>query len=165
MPGINVWVSPLDQEVADDGLDRDHIRLEVEKRLIGAGLPVVQQIRGEQAPKFPCLGVVLYVFRPQGDPPVYIFSIEMFFVQRITLAGSPATESMHLAWCRETTGEVFKNAQGFKWSTLYQASEFLVDRFIMEYLPSQASVDQLSETQTPEHTIEVLQYYKGSSKK
>jgi hypothetical protein len=51
-------------------------------------------------------------------------------------------------YCRETTGEIFKNAQGFNWSNLYQASEFVVDHFIMECLPSQASVDQLTEAQT-----------------
>jgi hypothetical protein len=145
MPGINVWVAPIEPEIADDGLDREQIRLEVEKRLICAGLPAIQQFDGRQAPQFPCLGVVLYVFRPQGDPPVYIFSIDMSYVQRIALAGPPATEAMHMAWCREATGEISRDPLGFNWNNLYKSLEFLVDSFIVEYFLTQASVFQLTE--------------------
>jgi hypothetical protein len=95
-PGINVWVAPVEPEISEDGLDREQIRLEVEKRLTGAGLPVIEKFDVKQAPEFPCLGVVFYVFQPQEDSPVSIFSIEMFFIQRITLAGPPP---MSCAWC------------------------------------------------------------------
>jgi hypothetical protein len=100
MPGINVWVAPVEPEIAEDGLDREQIRREMEKRLYGAGLPVIEKFDVRQAPEFPCLGVVSYVFQPQEDSPVSIFSIEMFFIQRITLAGPPATDVMRMAWCR-----------------------------------------------------------------
>jgi hypothetical protein len=147
MPGINVWVAPVEPKIAEDGLDREHIRLEVEKRLVCACLPVIQKFDGKQAPEFPCLGVVLYVFQPQEDPSVYIFSIEVVFVQRITLAGRPSTEAMRMAWCREATGDITRTAQGFHWSNLYKALEFLVDCFILECFPSKASFGQLTEAQ------------------
>ncbi len=140
MPAINVWVSPVDHEIADDGLDQEHIRLEVEKRFVSVGLPVIQQFDGKPAPEFPCLGVLLNVVRYRGDPPAYIYSIEMFFLQRITMAGPPVTHAMHMVWCREATGDITRTAQGFDWSNLYETLKFLVDRFIVECFPSQASV-------------------------
>jgi hypothetical protein len=145
MPGVNVRVAPVEHEIAEDGLDRKHITLEVEKKLVCAGLPVIEKFDGKQAPEFPCLGVMLYVFQPQEDPTLYIFSIEVVFIQRITLAGPPSTEAMRMAWCREATGDITRTAQGFNWSNLYKALEFLVDCFILECFPSEASAGQLAE--------------------
>ena len=53
LPGINVWVAPVEPGIAEAGLDREHIRLEVEKRLVCAGLPVIQKSDGKQAPESP----------------------------------------------------------------------------------------------------------------
>jgi hypothetical protein len=144
MAGINVWFSPVDREIADDGLDGEHFRLVVEKRLACAGLRVIQQSDRKQVPEFPCLGVVLHVVRNQGDTPDYIYSIEMFFLQRLTLAGPPATNAIHLAWCREAVGDISRTVQGLNWSTLYKTSESLVDSFIVECFPSKAFVWQSS---------------------
>jgi hypothetical protein len=140
MPAINVWVSPIDHEIADDGLDQEQIRLEVEKRFVSAGLPVVQHCDGKRVPECPCLGVLLNVVRHQEDPPAYIYSVEMFFLQRVSMAGPPVSDVMHMVWCREATGDIARTAQGFNWSNLYQTLKFLVDRFIVEYFPAQASV-------------------------
>jgi hypothetical protein len=145
VPGINVWVAPVEPEIAENGLDQEHLRLEVEKRLVHSGLAVIHKFDGKQAPEFPCLGVMLFVFQPHEDPLVHIFSIEMFFIQRITLADPPATTAMRMAWCREATGEISRTAQGFNWANLHKGLEFLVDRFIMECFPSQASGCQLTE--------------------
>ena len=148
LPGINVWVAPVEPGIAEAGLDREHIRLEVEKRLVCAGLPVIQKSDGKQAPESPCLGVLPYIFQPQADPSVYIFSVEVVFIQWITLTGPPATEAMHMAWCREATGDITRTAQGFNWSSFYKALEFLVDCFILECFPSsKASFSQPTETQ------------------
>jgi hypothetical protein len=149
MLGINVRVAPVEPEIAKEGLDRDQIKLAVEKTLAGAGLPVIQHFGEEQTLEFPCLGVVLYVIRPQEDPARYIFSVEMFFLQRITLAGPPATEAMRLAWCREATGDIARTAQGCNWASLYKALEFLAGCFIVEVFPSLASVCQPTEAQVP----------------
>lgn len=147
MPGINVWVAPVEQEIKELGLDREQIRLEVEKRLACAGLPAIQQISGDQARKFPCLGVMLHVFQPQEEPSLYIFSIEMCFIQRITLTGPPATEAMRMAWCREATGEITRKNQDLDWANLYHSLGFLVDSFSFECFPPQASFCQPAETQ------------------
>ncbi len=133
MPAINVWVSPVDHEIADDGLDREQVRLEVEKRFASAGLPVIQQNDGKRVPEFPCLGVLLNVVRHQGDPsPAYIYSIEIFFLQKISMADPPGTDIMHMAWCREATGDIRSNSQGFDWSNLYREVDCLVNQFIQE---------------------------------
>jgi hypothetical protein len=147
MPGINVWVAPVEQEIAEPGLDLEQIRLEVERRLVCAGLPVIQHLGGDQAPKFPCLGVMFHFFQPQGEPYLYIFSIEMCFIQRITLKGPPATEAMRMSWCREATGEITRNGQDLDWANLYHPLGFLVDSFSFECFPPQASFCQLAETQ------------------
>ena len=133
MPGINVWVAPVEQGIIDYGLDQKLIRREVEKRLVSAGLLVIQQFGGDQAPKFPCLGVMLHFFQLQDEPYLYIFSIEMCFIQRITLTGPPATEAMRMAWCREATGEITRNGQDLDWANLYHSLGFLVDSFIFEW--------------------------------
>ena len=147
MPGINVWVAPVEQEIIEQELDREQIRLEVEKRLVCASFPVIQHLGGNHTPKFPCLGVMLHVFQPQEEPYLYIFSIEMCFIQRITLAGPPATEVMRMAWCREATGEITRNGQDLNWSNFYNSLGFLVNCFIFECFPPQASFGQYAETQ------------------
>jgi hypothetical protein len=147
MPGINVWVAPVEQEIAEPGLDLEQIRLEVERRLVCAGLPVIQHLGGDQAPKFPCLGVMFHFFQPQEEPYLYIFSIEMCFIQRITLKGPPATEAMRMSWCREATGEITRNGQDLDWANLYHSLGFLVDSFSFECFPPQASFCQPAETQ------------------
>ena len=121
----------------------------MEKKLAGAGLPVIQHFSEEQAIEFPCLGVVLYVMRPQEDPARYIFSVEMFFVQRMILTGPSTTEAVRLAWCREVTGAISRAAQGFNWAALYEALEFLVDCFIVEHFPKQDSACQPPEAPVP----------------
>jgi hypothetical protein len=145
MPGINVWVAPIEPEIAEDGLDREQIRSEVEKKLFGTGLPVIENFDVRQAPEFPCLGVLLNAVRYQEDPPAYTYSIEMFFLQRITMAGPPVTDAMHMVWCRESTGDITRTAQGFNWSNLYETLDFLVDSFIVECFHPKASVGQLQE--------------------
>lgn len=135
MPGISVWVAPVEQEIIENKLDREQIRLEVEKRLVCASLPVIQHLGGDQTPKFPCLGVMLHVFQPQEEAYPYIFSIEMCFIQKITLAGPPVTEAMRMAWCREATGEITRNGQDLNWSNFYNSLGYLVDCFSFECFP------------------------------
>ena len=83
-----MWVSQVDAALTADGLDRELLWLEVQKRLIRAGLPVPDQQGWQQTPLFPCLGVLVHADRAQVIPPFYVFSVEVFFVQKITLAGS-----------------------------------------------------------------------------
>jgi hypothetical protein len=151
MPGINVWVAPIEQEIMEFGLDRKQIRLEVEKRLVCTDLPVIQQVGGDQTPKFPCLGVMLHFFQPQEEPYLYIFSIEMCFIQRISLTGPPATDAMRMAWCREVNGEISRNGQDIDWANLYNSLGFLVDCFSFECFPPQAMFAQNAETQVLLH--------------
>lgn len=133
-PGIHVWVSQLDADLTADGLDREYLWLQVQKRLVRAGLPVPNQRSWSQIPVFPCLGVLVHADRAQVSPPFYVFSIEVFFVQKITLSGTPSANAMRMTWCREAVGDVRGDAHGFDWSNLYNAVASLVDQFLRESL-------------------------------
>jgi hypothetical protein len=133
-PGINVWVSQMDATLTADGLDRENLWLEVQKRLVLAGLPVLNQQSWQQTPLFPCLGVLIHADRAQVSPPFYVFSVEVFFVQKITLAGSPSANAMRMTWCREAIGDARWDDPGFDWSVLYKTVGSLVDQFLQESL-------------------------------
>jgi hypothetical protein len=132
--GIHVWVSQVDAALAVDGLDRERLWLGVQNRLAQAGLPVPNQQSWQQAPRFPCLGVLIHADRAQVSPPFYVFSVEVFFVQKITLAGSPSANAMRMTWCREAIGDARCETQGFDWSVLYGTVGSLVDQFLQESL-------------------------------
>jgi hypothetical protein len=133
-PGIHVWVSQVDAALAADGVDRERLWLEVHQRLAQAGLPVPNQQSWQQTPLFPCLGVLIHADQAQVSPPFYVFSIEVFFVQKITLAGSPSANAMRMTWCREAVGDAHGAAAGFDWSALYRTVGSLVDQFLRESL-------------------------------
>jgi hypothetical protein len=133
-PGIYVWVSQVDAALIDDGLDRERLWNEVQKRLVRAGLPVPNQHSWQQTPLFPCFGVLVHADRAQVSPPFYVFSVEVFFVQKITLAGTPSANAMRMTWCREAIGDAGGDAQGFDWSILYSTVGSLVDQFLEESL-------------------------------
>jgi hypothetical protein len=133
-PGIHVWVSQVDAALTADGLDRERLWLEVQKRLARAGLPVPNQQNWQQTPLFPCFGVLVHADRAQVSPPFYVFSVEVFFVQKITLAGTPSANAMRMSWCREAIGDARGDARGFDWSLLYSTVGSLVDQFLQESL-------------------------------
>jgi hypothetical protein len=133
-PGIHAWVSQVDAGLTADGLDRERLWLEVQKRLVQAGLPVPNQQNWQQTPLFPCLGVLIHADRAQVSPPFYVFSVEVFFVQKITLAGSPSANAMRMTWCREAIGDAHGDDKGFNWSALYDTVGSMVEQFLQESL-------------------------------
>jgi len=134
-PGIHVWVSHLDADLIAEGLDREYLWLQVQEKLLRAGLPVPSQHSWQQTPLFPCLGVLVHADRAQVTPSFYVFSVEIFYVQKISLAGIPTANAMRMTWCREAIGDVPEEPHGgFDWSNLYDTVSSLVDQFIQEYL-------------------------------
>jgi len=133
-PGIHVWVSQLDASLVADGLDREFLWSLVQKKLARAGLPVPDQHGWQQVPQFPCLGVLVHGDRAQVSPPFYVFSIEVFYVQKITLSGAPSANAMRMTWCREAIGDARREGRGFDWAVLYNTVGSLVDQFLQESL-------------------------------
>jgi hypothetical protein len=132
-----VWVSRLEPALMIDGINRKHLWLAVHKRLLLAGIPVANQQGWEQTtPLFPCLGVLVHADLVQVLLPFYVFSIEVFFVQKINLAADSSASSLRMIWGREATGEARGRTddQGFDWSDLYNAAVSLVDQFLNEFL-------------------------------
>ena len=133
-PRIHVWVSQVEPAVVADGLDRERLWFEVQKRLTWAGLPVPNQQGWQQTPLFPCLGVIVHTDMAQVSPPFYVFSVEVFFVQKIKSADTPAASAMRMTWCREAIGDARYKGLGFDWSNLYSTVHSLVDQFLQESL-------------------------------
>jgi hypothetical protein len=120
-----------------DGINRKHLWLAVHKRLLLAGIQVANQQGWEQTtPLFPCLGVLVHADLVHVPMPFYVFSIEVFFVQRVNLAADSYASALRLIWGREATGEAKGriDAQGFDWSDLYNTAVSLVDQFLNEFL-------------------------------
>jgi hypothetical protein len=130
--GVHIWISQVDSNLEADGLDLDFLWLAVRKRFSQAGLPVPQQFYRRQTPMFPCLGILIHTDLVQIYPPFYIFSTEVFFVQKITLAEASPANTMHMTWCRESIGEIRRNPRGFDWANLYSAVDCLVKQFLRE---------------------------------
>jgi hypothetical protein len=133
-PGVHVWISQIDPALEADGLDRELLWSRVQKKLAQAGLPVPKQHNWQQIPQFPCLGVLLHADRAQVTPPFYVFSVEVFYVQKITLAGVPSANAMRMTWCREAIGDARRDGRGFDWSVLYNIVSSLVTQFLSESL-------------------------------
>ena len=133
-PGIHVWVSQIDPDLAADGLDREFLWSQVQKKLAQAGLPVPEQAGMQQVPSFPCLGVLLHADKTQTTSSFYVFSVEVFYVQKITLAGAPSANAMRMTWCREAIGDAPSDGRGFDWSALYNTVGSLVNQFLEESL-------------------------------
>lgn len=134
LQGIHVWVSQLDVDLEAEGLDRKRLGLEAQRRLTQAGLPLTSQPNWQATPLFPCLGILVHADRVNVLPPSYIYSVEVFFVQKITLADSPTTNAMRMTWCREAIGDVRQDNRGFDWTNLYSTVGLLADQFIQEIL-------------------------------
>ena len=101
----------------------------------GSGRPAgPQQHNGHQIPLYPCLGVLLHADLAQTDPSFYVFSVEVFYVQKMTLAGAPSANAMRMTWCREAIGDARSDGRGVDWSGLYNTVDSLVDQFISESL-------------------------------
>jgi hypothetical protein len=130
--GIHVWVSHLDPRLAADGLDSQQLWREAQRHLVQAGLPVMPAGKVRSQPLYPCLGILVHADLSNSLPPVYIYSLEVFYVQKISLSGSPHRHAMRMTWCREAIGDVRGNGRSFDWSGLYQALGMLVDSFIQE---------------------------------
>jgi hypothetical protein len=133
-PGIHVWISQVDSALVADGLDRELLWSLVQKKLARAGLPVPEQHGWQQIPQFPCLGVLVHADRAQVSPPFYVFSVEVFYVQKITLSGAPSANAMRMTWCREAIGDAQHAGRVFDWSALYTTVVSLVDQFLRESL-------------------------------
>jgi hypothetical protein len=134
LKGLHVWISGIEEEAAQDGLDRDRVKAEVEWRLAAAGIPVLHhQDRSGKAPAVPCLGVLIHLRQADVSPPYFIFSIEIFFVKTIT-SSDPFPKDMNMAWCQEAIGDVQKTAQGADWGSFYNCLGKLVDAFVADYL-------------------------------
>jgi hypothetical protein len=131
--GLQVWVSHLEEEARQDGLDRNRLKAEVEWRLAMAGIPVFYQRAGSGVPTFPCLGVLLHLRKADVNPPFYTFSVEVFFVQSHSSEEHPATRSMQMTWCQETIGDISVTSQGADWSGLLGQVGHMVEAFIRDY--------------------------------
>jgi hypothetical protein len=131
--GVHVWVSQMDGALTADGLDRERLWFEVQKQILGAGLPAPNR-SWQQTPLFPCLGVLIHADQAQVTPPFYVFSVEVFFVHQVTMMGNPAANAMRMTWCREAIGDARYSPRGYDWSNLYSTVGFLVSQFLEEYL-------------------------------
>lgn len=133
LEGLHVWVSLLEEEARQDGLDRNRLKAEVEWRLAMAGIPVCHRKAGSRVPPFPCLGVLLSLRKAYATPPFYTFSVEVFFVQSHCSEEQPATHCMQMTWCQEAIGDAPVTSQGADWSGLLGQVSYMVDAFIRDY--------------------------------
>lgn len=129
---VHIWISQVDSNAETDGLDLDFLWLAVRKRFSQAGFQVHQQVYKQQTLMFPCLGILIHTDLVQVYPPFYLFSSELFFIQKISLGDTPPANTMRMTWCRESIGDIRRNSQGFDWSNLYSAVDCLVNQFLQE---------------------------------
>lgn len=133
LEAVQVWVSRLEPEAGEHGLDRERLQAGVELLLAVGGIPLRESRGVDSASRFPCLGVLIHLDRVDGPLKSFVFSLEVFFVQARAAGGPNPADTLQMTWCRETIGDARETGEGLDWDTLYHALGLLVQEFIRDY--------------------------------
>jgi hypothetical protein len=143
LPVVYVWISPVNPELTELGLNLSRVEEEVVNRLNQAGLMASSLSPFTRKPRYPCLGLLIHGDRIPTFPHLCVFSIEAFHVQKVTAAKPKPVNSLRMVWCREVIGEVSVTCQGVDWSNLYRLAGVLVEQFLNESLELSTNGDHL----------------------
>lgn len=135
-PSIYVWLHPVEAELRAAALDTKRVEEEISRRLLRAGLNCAFSSQHTGNPQYPCLGILIHGDRSQAFPTAYIFSIEVFYVQRVSKLKPSEVNCLRMLWCREAIGEARCTSKGTDWTQLYQLVGSLVEQFLTEYVGS-----------------------------
>lgn len=130
LKGIGVLVEKLPLEVEQEGLKRDQLQMEVESKLRTAGIKVLTKEEASGASGEPYLYININVNIAKTESDTYPYSIDLLFIQKVSLLRDPKLTSYAVTWSTGGVGSIGKPIL----SQLRESVEAMVDVFVNAYL-------------------------------
>jgi hypothetical protein len=130
LKGIGVLVEKLPLEVEQEGLKRHQLQMEVESKLRTAGIKVLTKEEAFNTPGEPFLYINLNVNTAKTEGDIYPYSIDLLFIQKVSLVRDPKQTTYAVTWSTGGVGSIGKPIVG----QLGESVEAMVDVFIKAYL-------------------------------
>ncbi|OGP87736.1 MAG: hypothetical protein A2157_06355 [Deltaproteobacteria bacterium RBG_16_47_11] len=123
-------VEKLPAEVEKEGLDRNELQRAVESKLRSAGIRLLTKEESLRAPGEPYLYININVNVAKTESDIYPYSIDMLFIQKVSLLRDPKLTSYAVTWSTGGVGSIAKPIL----SQLRESVEAMVDVFVNAYL-------------------------------
>jgi hypothetical protein len=130
LKGVGVLIEKLPQEVEKEGLNRDQLQVAVESRLRQAGIRVLTKEESFKTPEEPYLYININVNIAKTESEIYPYSIDLLFIQRVSLLRNPNLTAYAVTWSKGGVGSIEKTIVG----ELKETVEEMVDTFISAYV-------------------------------
>ena len=130
LQGVGVLVEKFPSEVESQGLNRDQLQKEVESKLQKAGIKVLTKEEAFNTPGEPFLYININVNIAKTESDIYPYSIDLLFIQKVSLVRDPKWTSYAVTWSTGGVGSIGKQIL----SQLRENVEDMVDVFIKVYL-------------------------------
>ena len=130
LKGVGVLVEKLASEVEQGGLSRDQLQMEVESKLRAAGIKVLTKEEAVDTAGEPFLYVNINVNIAKTESDVFPYSIDLLFIQKVSLLRDPKLTSYAITWSTGGVGSMAKPIMG----QLRESAWGMVDVFIKAYL-------------------------------
>jgi hypothetical protein len=130
LKGIGVLIEKLPQEIEREGLNRSQLQMAVESRLRQAGIKVLTKEESIKTPEEPNLYINVNVNIAKTECNIYPYSIDLLFIQRVSLLRNPNLIAYAVTWSKGGVGSIEKTIVG----ELKETVEEMVDVFISAYM-------------------------------
>jgi hypothetical protein len=130
LKGVGVLVEKLPSEVEQEGLKRDQLQMEVESKLLKAGIKVLTREEAFNTPGEPFLYININVNIAKTESDIYPYGIDMLLIQKVSLLRDSKLTSYAITWSTGGVGSIAKPIL----SQLRESVEAMVDVFIKAYL-------------------------------
>jgi hypothetical protein len=127
--GVGVLVEKLSPEVEKEGLNRDQLQVAVESRLHKAGIKVLTREESVKTPGEPYLYININLNVAKTESPIYPYSIDLLFIQKVSLQRDPKLMTYAVTWSTGGVGSIGKTIV----RELGENVEEMVDLFIKAY--------------------------------
>jgi hypothetical protein len=129
LKGVGVLVENLSLEVEKEGLRKNELQLEVEFKLREAGINVLSKEESLKSPGEPYLYINVNLNTSKTENEVYPYSIDMLFIQKVSLLRNPQQATYAVTWSTGGVGSITKQLV----SQLRSSVSEMVDIFIKSY--------------------------------
>ena len=130
LKGVGVLVEKLPAEVEKEGLDKNELQRAVESKLQSAGIRLLTKEESLRAPGEPYLYININVNIAKTESDIYPYSIDLLFIQKVSLLRDPKLTSYAVTWSTGGVGSIGKPIL----SQLRESVEAMVDVFVNAYL-------------------------------
>jgi hypothetical protein len=130
LKGVGVLVEKLPAEVEKEGLDKNELQRAVESKLQSAGIRLLTKEESLRAPGEPYLYININVNIAKTESDIYPYSIDLLFIQKVSLLRDPKLTSYAITWSTGGVGSIGKPIL----SQLRESVNDMVDVFIKAYL-------------------------------